>query len=608
MTVLIAADPTPAPGRSDYLKLAAALLIFCIVPGLFMGLHADDWFQIRPRDFSTVLATFAGDWNSGAQRVGGFYRPLVRVLFSVDSLLFRDHAWGYHLTNGLILSVIAVAVFRIARLLSGGSTAAAVFFTITILLLNPLKNEALFWVSGRTDLLAAGFMLCALWAALEGLERHCVARASLAVALLAGGLLSKESAISGCAILPLAAMFLKPAGASARGRRVALLLTAGPIALGVVYFFARAHFLGGLAGYSTGHEPRAIGSFVAPVLRMLSALFWPWQADGPASFRIAFAAPGLAIVLMAIAFGGFRRAAVFSFLAMIAAMLPAALIDISPNDGERVLLAPLCFQALLFASLFPRSTVVRAVVLFCTITLQRDNIAITRNFIQATGDNAAAIEDAWRVADALEDGAIIIAPEPPRTQERRILDPGIATDAAIETLWMFNRDGAALSPENDPEELRFCVALSSAAGSIRVAQFAQPLMTGRVVQLRPDGAPRILQPLDSVHVIDVENSWPLWLDVPPGDRTFVAGIRWTGPRVNIRAFVEDGELLLYDWQVEPFVVNGENIAFIHFAAPEDRPIKIAIEPAGKKDSMRMQTIRWNVFSMIETGTNMGGPR
>ena len=104
-------EPTPSPLSSPcrvssffhpqiavILLLANFLLHGWVLTGYF---QADDWYNIEPRSGAQVLQTFVGDWHVGRQGIGGFYRPLVRVSFSVDTLLYGMWAAGYHVTNFL---------------------------------------------------------------------------------------------------------------------------------------------------------------------------------------------------------------------------------------------------------------------------------------------------------------------------------------------------------------------------------------------------------------------------------------------------------------------------------------------------------------------------
>ncbi|HWV39383.1 MAG TPA: tetratricopeptide repeat protein [Vulgatibacter sp.] len=172
-----------------------------------------------------------------------FYRPLVTLSFALDWRIWGGDPLGFHLTN-LALHLACVAlVFAIARRLGAAPVAAAVCAAGFGLL--PRLTEAVAWISGRTDVLAACFVLAAL-----AVHRPSAGRRWAAAALLLLGLLSKEVAVAGLlAILALEAVDAR--GREARGWLRRLL---PPAAAGGVYAFLRLH--AELAARAPSRAPR----------------------------------------------------------------------------------------------------------------------------------------------------------------------------------------------------------------------------------------------------------------------------------------------------------------------------------------------------------------
>lgn len=425
-----------------------------VLPGLFMGLHADDWFHVRDRPSAAVLGTFAGDWNEGVRGQGGFYRPVARLSFHLDHVVFGLRAWGYHLTNGLLFLALLGAVYTAGVLLAGGTArwgiAAAVFL---LLALNPVKNEALYWVSGRTDLLAAvpllwAFVL-ALYAMRTGLARWAIA----ANLLLFVAMLAKEVALAGCLILPVTCLLLASRDLPRIPRQL-LLWT--PIALGGVYLLVRWLALGGLGGYSPEGEPRALTDFAANGLRMISALLWPWQADTPGPFRLMYVLPGGAAVLVLLALAGRARRAFLACLAgVVLSVLPMLPIDIQPGDGTRVLLVPLSFGvagivAVLWHDSRRRSLDMAKVAFLAAlaISFQPVNAAIKWDFLSAAKPNREALAQAREWIEEAPPGVPLVLKEAPLERHRRILHPGASLLMAAQT-WWHERPGASTDDITD---------------------------------------------------------------------------------------------------------------------------------------------------------------
>jgi hypothetical protein len=505
--------PSPPDGgpandsRAAYYLLAAAVAFVSSLPGLLMGLHADDWFQVRPRTAAQVIGTFFGDWNEGAIGQGGFYRPLVRCSFALDQFLHGSSAPGCHLTNAILFTLATVAVARIARLLCGGRSLWALACLTALFVLNPLRCESLFWVSGRTDLLAGTLVL---WATAEGLAAMAAnssGRAVGSLGLLALGLLSKEVAIAGCAVLPAGALLLAPSDGSAR--RVRRLLVVAPPLLGAVYLLYRTRVLGGLAGYER-QAPLEIAEVLGNLAAMLSALFCPWQADGPAAFRGLLALPVGILSLSLCLLNGFRRSAVFCLLAVVFSIAPMALIRISPVDGCRVLFLPLGFLALFFCGvLFHRSMAswrkgaALLVVMVLALSFQPDHLAIVGQMIAARAPADSVRVAAQEILEGLPAEAILVVPEPVPTGPRRILDPGAALMMALQRDWLV-RDGRTSRDGTDGAAPGTGLWLEDGERRIFLAPNLQPWMERRICLLAVDAEGRLrATDLEQVRLLEV---------------------------------------------------------------------------------------------------------
>lgn len=479
------------------LLLALAALLVAL-PGLFMGLHADDWTHLKPRSAEKIAATFTGDWNDGARGGGGFLRPMVRLPFALDDVLHGGSAAGSHLTNGLLFLALSLSVYLCALVLAGGRRFPAFLSVLVLYILNPLRSEALYWVSGRTDLLAALFLFAALALALLSMERGRLSLGLISLGALALGLLSKESAIAGCAIIPLAVVLL---GGSDPRRLHRWLLLAGPIILGLVYLLHRRIVLGGLGGYETD-EPREVWSFLRHGAMALSALFCPWQADSPGVYRPLLALPGLAVLLVATPARAVPRGLVFAAGALLLSLIPISFIAATPLDGSRVLVLPMGFLAMGVAVLLPRQVSTRRtrVLLLGALvflgSLMPMQASIWHQFITAREPNARLIAEAAEWLDGIAtslpaDGrAGIVVPEPPRSEPRRILDPGLAMIMALETHWL-RTPGSAASSFEDPPGGRFGLVFERGERTLTVVPALTPWLGGEVHRLRFPGPEKV---------------------------------------------------------------------------------------------------------------------
>ena len=206
-----------------------------------------------------------------ARPVGDYYRPVVFASFALEHAIHGGSAGKLHATN-VALHVIAAWLFLAALLAMGanGRSGAGAVWAALIFALHPVQTEAVTYISGRTDLLAAIFSLATLilyararaWTG--GAPRLAPAVGALACFALALG--AKESAI----LLPLTLLagdrvFDRRTGRSPARHLIALL----PILiLAAAYAAWRAH-LG--AGLVTLGEPAEIPARIAAALSAVAA-------------------------------------------------------------------------------------------------------------------------------------------------------------------------------------------------------------------------------------------------------------------------------------------------------------------------------------------------
>jgi len=184
------------------LVVAFAWLIYLnALPGDF---YFDDFHHVRDNlslQVHVSISRFFTDPQTFSDRVGvKMYRPLTMLSYALTFALFGDKPIGFHLGNLLLHSLNALLVFLLGRrwlkdpvwsLLLALAFAAAT-----------INSMAVNYISSRSDLLAAGFVLLALFLdpgpdpADAPPRRLAAAGAMLSLAL---GLLCKENVV----ILPL---------------------------------------------------------------------------------------------------------------------------------------------------------------------------------------------------------------------------------------------------------------------------------------------------------------------------------------------------------------------------------------------------------------------
>ncbi|HEM46700.1 MAG TPA: hypothetical protein ENO23_06605, partial [Alphaproteobacteria bacterium] len=205
----VSADASlPAPSRPPARAAAYALLALATVAaistsGIPTRLVWDDYLLVGDLDSSvdarSLLEPFLSDFFDRAPDSTDrhYYRPLVQVSYLLGVALFGKEPFFFGLANLLFHLVVCGLLFALLRRWGVAPPAAALATALFGLM--PRLTESVYWISGRTDVLASVFVLAALLSWDERAERH--GRRILAGALLLLGLLCKEVALAGTAAL-----------------------------------------------------------------------------------------------------------------------------------------------------------------------------------------------------------------------------------------------------------------------------------------------------------------------------------------------------------------------------------------------------------------------
>jgi tetratricopeptide (TPR) repeat protein len=206
---------------------------------------------------------------------GGYYRPLIGLSYLIDRFAWFAQSEIMHFENVLLHLINTLLVYYLGRTLFIRDGRERLFPLVAALLfgLHPLTTESVYWISGRTDLLAGQFVLLAALLVARTVRGASVALLAPAVLLIVVGAMAKETAL---AFIP--GMFLIWWGGKADSfgapmldaisGRTAILLTAGAslsVAVAVstsnfwvVILFAVASLLGCL--YLMPHEKSGVWS------------------------------------------------------------------------------------------------------------------------------------------------------------------------------------------------------------------------------------------------------------------------------------------------------------------------------------------------------------
>jgi len=425
--------------RDSRFLLAAVLIIAFAVtaPALKNRFCGDDLGLItnNPQLAASPLPLLTHSFASGATAAHrlpvSYYRPLTSISFWLDRHLWGLRPLPYHLHN-LLLNLVCVAlVFLILNLLLASPIAAAL--GSLLFALHPMHAESISYVSGRTDLLMALFVLGAFYLLLLAHRRMDRRLAVLALAAYALSLLAKETA----ALFPFfclawfvsAELIARRNGdrASAPRGRLNWLIFATLVVITTGYLTTRTHVLGPGLRLTPDVRPAQFPALMLNTLGLYVKLFfYPFRHQPYYPFRTGFLSVNgygvlaLCFVVLALVAARVRvrnssfvlRHSSFSLGLWWSVLFLLPVLNLlflsGPIAAERFLYLPSFGFVLLVAALAVRlfrrhsriSLVARtaslavalvlAINLLTTVSTWRDDLALAQAMTRATPDFAMA--------------------------------------------------------------------------------------------------------------------------------------------------------------------------------------------------------------------------
>jgi hypothetical protein len=249
--------------RDAVAALALGVLAFVVyLPAIRLEFAADDFLILDNLQKLEGLRHAAAYFEVNFY---AYYRPLVFLSYALDWSLWGVDPAGFHLTSVLLHAINTMLVFALARRVTDATVAAV---AALVFALHPVSQEAVFWVSGRFDLLATAWILGSLvllWSPRPWLYW-------IGVACFALALLSKESAAT---VVVLAAAHGVLLGG--RDGRWAVRRLVPLFVVSAGYVVARS-----AAGVAAVGGPQRIGK-VLMLLAAVGAIVWLARASARAS-------------------------------------------------------------------------------------------------------------------------------------------------------------------------------------------------------------------------------------------------------------------------------------------------------------------------------------
>ncbi|MFZ4572665.1 MAG: hypothetical protein ACOYM0_16195, partial [Bacteroidales bacterium] len=207
----------------------------------------DDYFAITSNKLvqegvhgipSLLLTDF---WNSAGKELG-YYRPLSLITFALEYQFFGLSPHISHLINVILYAFLVFMLFLLVKRLFPATHNFIAFLTVLLFTAHPLHTEVVANIKGRDELFSFLSVTGMLYFAIAYRERKKRYLLIIAMIIFYLGLISKESALTGIVLLPLA-LYYKQENSLRK-----LIWSCSPFILVILIFFCQKAILFGLSG------------------------------------------------------------------------------------------------------------------------------------------------------------------------------------------------------------------------------------------------------------------------------------------------------------------------------------------------------------------------
>lgn len=156
-----------APGRLKIILFC--LIVFAASFAVYSNTLSSDFIwddeyliinNSQIKSFSHLPNVFKTYVGYGSENINNFYRPVQEISNMIDYAVWGLKPFGFHLTNVVMHSLVAVMVMLFIFAISENFLAG--FFGALFFAIHPVHSEAIAYIAGRADPLYAFFMLVSL--------------------------------------------------------------------------------------------------------------------------------------------------------------------------------------------------------------------------------------------------------------------------------------------------------------------------------------------------------------------------------------------------------------------------------------------------------------
>lgn len=223
--------------KNSYYFFLSLIVIYALLylPTFNAYFVNDDYNWIKPIEFTDVISTFWGSWGHGA-----LYRPIPRLLFYLQYLIFGDSPTGFHIISILLFSILTFLFYKLVFGLTKNSLLSVISVIVCIFYFG--NHEVVCWISAQTVLLGAVFSFGALYFYQLFINDEQKKYILLSCMFYSFALLSYESTI----VVPLLLISISLLGGVKLFTKKSILILACYISISAVYLILRHYFLSGV--------------------------------------------------------------------------------------------------------------------------------------------------------------------------------------------------------------------------------------------------------------------------------------------------------------------------------------------------------------------------
>jgi protein O-mannosyl-transferase len=205
-----------------------------------------------------------GYWNAA----GTLYRPLSLVMFAIEWSFSPDKPFLSHFINVLLYAITAIVLYFLLKNVLKNQASWLPFVVTALFVAHPIHTEVVANIKSRDEILAFLFSLLTTQFILQYLDGQKVMKLILAILTFFLALLSKESAITFLAAIPLVVYFFRENISMGQNLRSVIFLLIPT----VVFFVMRAQVLGAQIGIDSVSPLDSIVAAYSGINRLAAAV------------------------------------------------------------------------------------------------------------------------------------------------------------------------------------------------------------------------------------------------------------------------------------------------------------------------------------------------